>query len=542
MGCPSEVEIGDNLVFSVTTHDPDTGVLTDADAVPTYRLYEDETATPILTGSMAKLDDANTTGFYSELIACSSGNGFENGKTYTIYIEATVDGDKGGMSYGFKAYDQRKATIISLTTAAIKSIWDQATSALSTAGSIGKYIVDNVNTLLTRLSAVRAGYLDKLNITGNAAASGEVTAIQNNTRVRVVVPDAIERPDSGSTAYKLHLYIYDTDGNMEAPDSTPTIAAENQAGTDRSGNLGTVTLEDTGHYSVTYTVASGHAIEQVLFEWSVIENSVTRLHGTVAQVVDTTAVDYTAADRTRDDAIKAKTDNLPGSPAAVGSEMNLADDAITAAKHDETTAFPLKSADTGATQVARTGADGDTLEDLSDQLDAVSGEESRSHIGTAQAGTSSTITLAAGASSQDNIYKHGICFIHTGTGAGEFQIIDSYVGSTRVATMAANWVITPDNASQYRVLPLGTIPGASAPTAAQVADAVLTELIADHKATSGSLAAVANEIHCATAPKKKVHDKSTVQTKVYERDGTTVCYTEEVSKGASDDEVKVIRV
>lgn len=46
----------------------------------------------------------------------------------------------------------------------------------------------------------------------------------------------------------------------------------------------------------------------------------------------------------------------------------LADDAITAAKFDESTAFPLKSADTGATAVARTGADSDTLETLSDEI------------------------------------------------------------------------------------------------------------------------------------------------------------------------------
>lgn len=103
MGCQSEVVIEDNLVFSVTTHDPDTGVLTDADSVPTYRIYEDETATPILTGSMAKLDDANTTGFYTELIACTAANGFESGKSYTIYVIATVDSDQGGISYGFKA-------------------------------------------------------------------------------------------------------------------------------------------------------------------------------------------------------------------------------------------------------------------------------------------------------------------------------------------------------------------------------------------------------------------------------------------------------
>lgn len=51
--------------------------------------------------------------------------------------------------------------------------------------------------------------------------------------------------------------------------------------------------------------------------------------------------------------------------------VTLADDAITAAKFDESTAYPLKSADTGATAVARTGADSDTLETLSDEIAAV---------------------------------------------------------------------------------------------------------------------------------------------------------------------------
>ena len=101
MGCQSEVSLGDNLVFSICTHDPDTGVLTDADAAPAYRVYEDETATAILTGTMATLDTANTTGFYTELIACTTANGYESGKTYTIYIEATVDGDTGGICFSF---------------------------------------------------------------------------------------------------------------------------------------------------------------------------------------------------------------------------------------------------------------------------------------------------------------------------------------------------------------------------------------------------------------------------------------------------------
>ena len=102
MGCQAQVTLGNNLTFSITTHDPDTGVLTDADAAPAYRIYGDETAVAILTGTMAILDNANTTGFYSEQVACTTANGFEVHKSYNIYIQATVDGDTGGISYGFR--------------------------------------------------------------------------------------------------------------------------------------------------------------------------------------------------------------------------------------------------------------------------------------------------------------------------------------------------------------------------------------------------------------------------------------------------------
>jgi len=54
--------------------------------------------------------------------------------------------------------------------------------------------------------------------------------------------------------------------------------------------------------------------------------------------------------------------------ASVGA---MANDVITAAAHDESTAYPLKAADSGSTYIARTGADSDTLETISDQLDTV---------------------------------------------------------------------------------------------------------------------------------------------------------------------------
>lgn len=96
-----DFKVDDTLTFVANTHDPTDGSATDADAVPAYRVYEDETGTAILTGNMAKLDDANTIGFYSEQLTLSAANGFEAGRSYTIYISAVVGGTTGTTSHQF---------------------------------------------------------------------------------------------------------------------------------------------------------------------------------------------------------------------------------------------------------------------------------------------------------------------------------------------------------------------------------------------------------------------------------------------------------
>lgn len=111
-------KIDDALTFACNTHHPDTGAATDADSVPTYRIYEDETSTPILTGSMALLDGANTTGFYTEQVSLSAANGFEKGKCYTAYIQATVNSIVGTMSHFFQIEAEVDANTVSATVSA----------------------------------------------------------------------------------------------------------------------------------------------------------------------------------------------------------------------------------------------------------------------------------------------------------------------------------------------------------------------------------------------------------------------------------------
>lgn len=118
-------KIDDALTFYANTTRVDTGTATDADAAPAYRVYEDETSTPLLTGTMALLDGANTAGFYSEQITLSAANGFEKGKCYSIYISATVNSIAGAAHKTFQIEAEVDANVVS----------DKTGYALSATGS-----------------------------------------------------------------------------------------------------------------------------------------------------------------------------------------------------------------------------------------------------------------------------------------------------------------------------------------------------------------------------------------------------------------------
>lgn len=108
-------KIDDLLTFTIVTTRVDTGAATDADSAPAYRVYEDETATPILTGTMALLDSGNTAGFYSEQITLSAANGFEKGKSYNIYIQATVNSVIGATTRNLQIEAEVDANTVSPT-------------------------------------------------------------------------------------------------------------------------------------------------------------------------------------------------------------------------------------------------------------------------------------------------------------------------------------------------------------------------------------------------------------------------------------------
>ena len=137
----------------------------------------------------------------------------------------------------------------------------------------------------------------------------------------------------------------------------------------------------------------------------------------------------------------------------------------------------------------------DSLEALRNRGDAAwTGSPATSNEGTAQAGSSTTITLATGATATDDYYNGQLVHIASGTGAGQAKAIGDYVGSTRVATVIGTWATAPDNTSVYDVYPADIDEITAAPTAAAVADAVWDESTTGHTSAGTFGEQVKNDI------------------------------------------------
>jgi len=160
-------KIDDLLTFTVNTHTPSTGARTAADSPPAYRVYEDETATPLLTGSMATLDSGNTTGFYSEQITLSAANGFEKGKSYSIHISAAVGGVTGVTVVNFQIEAEVDANAISDTSTVISANMVQISGDATAADELEAYFDG------CRSGTAQTGTATTITLDGSAVATSD---------------------------------------------------------------------------------------------------------------------------------------------------------------------------------------------------------------------------------------------------------------------------------------------------------------------------------------------------------------------------------
>jgi hypothetical protein len=201
--------IDDALTFYCTTTRFDTGAATDADSAPTYRVYEDETSTPILTGTMALLDSANTAGFYSEGITLSAANGFEIGKSYSIYITGAVNSVTGATVREFcvrkkpltPTTEGRELTVESdgMGHADVKEWLAQAAAAVTNNG-VPEVDITHIGGVAVSTSTAQLG-VNVVNFGGSAGTFASGIPAVNATQISgdAAPADALEA-------------LYDTDG------------------------------------------------------------------------------------------------------------------------------------------------------------------------------------------------------------------------------------------------------------------------------------------------------------------------------------------
>lgn len=82
-------------------------------------------------------------------------------------------------------------------------------------------------------------------------------------------------------------------------------------------------------------------------------------------------------------------------------------------------------------------------------VDVYSGPED--YAGTATAGSSTTMTLAASFSSEETAVQGLFVFLTAGTGVGQHRQIVNYDNTTKILTPNASWLTPPDNTTEYLI-------------------------------------------------------------------------------------------
>lgn len=172
-----------------------------------------------------------------------------------------------------------------------------------------------VTSLLTRLTASRAGYLDNLNVGGPVASQADVQAINQSASKHILLQTVgqYERPESGTTTYTVEMRTFSAlNGNAVNADSTPTISPVGSISGSLAVNLGVVSNAATGVYRATYSVTSGAVQEQIRFDGSATISSSTFTISCYTQVVDMVSVTWNSTDATHLTAIfnKLPTNNI----------------------------------------------------------------------------------------------------------------------------------------------------------------------------------------------------------------------------------------
>jgi len=210
-------------------------------------------------------------------------------------------------------------TLLSRLSATRAGYLDNLTNVDATISSRGT--AADMTTLLSRLSSSRAGYLDYLNIGGLVASQADINALNQSASRRIILTalEQWERPESGSSTFTIEARTWDGDGAATNADSTPTLTATGGASGSLAASLSSATNTATGVYRWTFTVASSSTLEQVTLDISATIGGSAFTLTRFAVILDAVSATWTTGDRTK---LTAIYDKLPTRQYLCGSTVN----------------------------------------------------------------------------------------------------------------------------------------------------------------------------------------------------------------------------
>lgn len=305
--------------FTFSTQRFDTGAATDADATPTYRVYEENNDTVIANGDTAKRDDANTTGYYYVRGQCTTALGYEVGKTYEVRVAGTVNSVAG-------------AAVVGRFAILPAAVWDSLYGGtdylpVDTVQVEGADATDTIrDSVVDDATRIDASALNTL----SGHDPGAAIAKAGDAMTLTAAYDAAKSAAAAGDAMTLTA-AYDAAKTAAQAGSAMTLTAE--AITSVQAGLSTLTAQQVWEYA-TRALTDKAGFSLAANQSGVTIGTVTTLTGHTPQTGDSYArLGAPAGASVSADvaAVKAKTDLIPASPAAVGSAMTLANGAITAA-------------------------------------------------------------------------------------------------------------------------------------------------------------------------------------------------------------------
>lgn len=204
-----------------------------------------------------------------------------------------------------------------------------ASLSISGAGKVAATIAsgDGVDaaTLVARLTAARAGYLDNLNVGGNVASHADVVAINLNATKHMTLATVQQYAPSETYTIEMRTYAA-ADGSAVNADTTPTLTATGTVSGSLSGNLSAATNPATGVYRWTYMPGATPTLEQIRMDGSATISSATFTLSAMTQTVDQPTAVFTATDKSNLTAVfnKLPANNIADETlllAAIGTPM-----------------------------------------------------------------------------------------------------------------------------------------------------------------------------------------------------------------------------